>query len=271
MDAQGVAHRYAAVNGVRLHYVEAGTGPLVVLLHGFPEFWYSWRLQIPALASAGFHVVAPDLRGYNQSAKPLGVRQYGLEMLTGDVVGLVNHLGARRAAVAGHDWGGVIAWDVAMDQSDVVDRLIILNAPHPAAFRREIRTCSQLLRSWYAFFFQLPWLPEFAFRAARFGLLERTLPRDPVRKGAFTEENIAVYKAAIAEPGALTAGINYYRALFRATLRRRGRRVTQVLEKMEKREKKEKRGHSTYSAPRWKPACLLRLKGAGDKVECPLI
>src|SRR5579884_3024966 len=158
-------HRHASVNGVRLHYVEAGRGPLVVLLHGFPEFWYSWRHQIPALAAAGFRVLAPDLRGYNESDKPPGVAAYGLERVAGDVAALVRHAGERRAAVVGHDWGGGIAWWLAMHRPDVVGRLAVLNAPHPAAFRRELRTPGQLLRSWYVFFFQLPALPEWLFRA----------------------------------------------------------------------------------------------------------
>src|SRR5207248_3278599 len=124
-------HRYAVVNGVRLHYVEAGAGPLMVLLHGFPEFWYSWRHQIPALAAAGFRVIAPDLRGYNLSAKPPAVHSYRIEALVGDVAALIRHAGERRAAVAGHDWGGVLAWYLPLYHPDVVDRLIVLNAPHP--------------------------------------------------------------------------------------------------------------------------------------------
>ncbi len=208
-------HRYATVSGLRLHYVEAGRGPLVLLLHGFPEFWYAWRHQIPALASAGFRVLAPDLRGYNDSGKPPGVEAYRLDLLAGDVAGLIAHAGAVRAHVVGHDWGGVVAWWLAMHRPGVVDRLAILNAPHPAAFLRELRTPGQLLRSWYALFFQLPALPELLFRAGDHALLERILRRQPLRPGAFTEEDIRRYKEALSQPGALTAALNYYRAAFR--------------------------------------------------------
>jgi pimeloyl-ACP methyl ester carboxylesterase len=209
------AHGYALIDGLRLHYVEAGTGPPVILLHGFPEFWYSWRRQIPALANAGFHAVAPDLRGYNRSDKPRGIEAYRLGRLVDDVAGLIGHTGATRAVVAGHDWGGVIAWGLAMRRPDLVDRLIILNAPHPAAFFRELRRPAQLLKSWYVCFFQVPWLPESIFRAGDFALLERTLRRDPVQPGAISPEDIACYKRALRRPGALTAAINYYRAAFR--------------------------------------------------------
>lgn len=132
-------HRYAVVNGVRLHYVEAGAGPPVVLLHGFPEFWYSWRQQIPALVAAGFRVIALDLRGYNESDKPAGIQHYRMELLVRDVVGIVRHAGGERAHIVGHDWGGAIAWQVAIEHPEVVERLAILNAPHPAALERELR------------------------------------------------------------------------------------------------------------------------------------
>jgi len=210
-----LTHREAVVNGVRLHYVEAGSGPLVVLLHGFPEFWYSWRHQIPALAAAGYHVIAPDMRGFNTSAKPRGVQSYAIEKLVDDVHGLVRHAGAERAAIAGHDWGGAVAWSVPMRYPELVEKLIVLNAPHPSAFARELRSPGQLLRSSYMIFFQLPWLPEASVRAGRFALLERTLRTDPARSGAFSEEDIRRYKRALAQPGALTATINYYRAAFR--------------------------------------------------------
>jgi len=208
-------HQQAIVNGVRLHWVEAGSGPLVLLLHGFPEFWYSWRHQVPALAAAGFRVLAPDLRGYNLSDKPPGVAGYRLEALTGDVAGLIAHAGAASAAVVGHDWGGGIAWTLAMRRPELVRKLAVLNAPHPAVFLRELRRPGQLLRSWYMFFFQLPWLPELLLRAGNYALLERTLRRDPVRPGAFTEDDIRRYKEALSQPGARTAAINYYRAAFR--------------------------------------------------------
>jgi pimeloyl-ACP methyl ester carboxylesterase len=206
------------VNGLRLHYVEAGTGPLLVLLHGFPEFWYSWRFQIPALVEAGYRVLAPDLRGYNLSAKPAGVRHYRLELLTTDVAALIGHAGAARAVVVGHDWGGGIAWTLALKQPELVQRLIILNSPHPAAFVRELRTLRQLRKSWYMFFFQLPLLPELCLRAGAFALLQWTFRNRPGRPGGFSDHDILRYKEALSQPGALTAALNYYRAAFRYSL-----------------------------------------------------
>jgi pimeloyl-ACP methyl ester carboxylesterase len=219
MSSAEPIHRHAVVNGVRLHYVEAGTGPLVVLLHGFPEFWYSWRHQIPALADAGFRVIAPDMRGYNLSGKPKGVRPYQLETLAADVAGLIRHAGATRATVVGHDWGGLVAWQVPLHHPEVLEKLIILNAPHPGAARRELRTLAQLRKSWYIFFFQLPVLPEWTIRRREFAGIAKILRTDPVRSGAFSPEDVRLYQQALAQPGALTAALNYYRALFRRSLR----------------------------------------------------
>src|SRR5579884_1857817 len=136
-------HRFARINGFRLHYVEANptaengsqitSAKFCIALHGFPEFWYSWRHQIPALAAAGFHVLVPDLRGYNLSDKPRGISAYRIDSLIDDVLCLIEHAGAHRAAVIGHDWGGVIAWHLAMYHPQLVEKLIILNAPHTAA------------------------------------------------------------------------------------------------------------------------------------------
>lgn len=208
-------HGEAVVNGVRLHYVEAGAGPLVVLLHGFPEFWYSWRHQIPVLAGAGFRVIAPDMRGYNLSDKPEGTDAYRVELLVDDVAGLVRHAGEERATLVGHDWGGLVAWYAAILRPEVVERLGVINAPHPAAYRRELFRSTQALRSWYAGFFQLPVLPETAVSAGDFALVEHVLRSEPVREGAFSDEDIRLYKEALAQPGALTSAINYYRAAAR--------------------------------------------------------
>jgi epoxide hydrolase 4 len=215
MDSTPVEHRYAEVGGLRLHYVESGAGPLVVLLHGFPEFWYAWRHQIPALAAAGFHVVAPDMRGYNLSAKPEGVSAYDQDLLATDIAQLIRACRAERASVVGHDWGGAVAWRFAMSYPEMVDRLIILNSPHPVRFARALRTARQLRRSWYMFFFQLPWLPEAYLRSGGFAFLRRTLRDDPMREGAFSDDDIARYVDALARPGALTAAVNYYRAAIR--------------------------------------------------------
>jgi len=219
-DAERLAHRYADVGGLRLHYVEMGSGPLVVLLHGFPDFWYSWRHQLPALAAAGYRAVAVDQRGYNLSDKPRGVRAYDVGTLARDVADLVAALGEERATVVGHDWGGMVAWTVAMRHSDVIERLVILNAPHPERFVRALATLRQLRKSWYMAFFQLPRLPEALIRRDDFASLRRLLKGDPVRPDAFTDADIERYVEALARPGALTAALNYYRALVRRDPRR---------------------------------------------------
>jgi len=210
-----LAHRYAELGDVRLHYVEAGQGPLVLLLHGFPQFWYQWRHQIPALVEAGFRVVAPDMRGYNLSDKPPGVRAYRVELLARDVERLILACGERTASVVGHDWGAIVAWVAAMRHPGRVERLVILNVPHPARFLDGLLSPGQLLRSSYMFFFQIPRLPEEVMRAGDFALLRSALRRDPVRPGTFAAEDIERYVRALARPGALTATFNYYRALLR--------------------------------------------------------
>jgi pimeloyl-ACP methyl ester carboxylesterase len=210
-----LAHRYADLGDVRLHYVEVGEGPLVLLLHGFPQFWYQWRHQIPALVEAGFRVVAPDMRGYNLSDKPAGVRAYRVELLARDVERLILACGGGTADVVGHDWGAITAWIAAMRHPDRVGRLAIVNVPHPARFLDGLLSPMQLLRSSYVFFFQIPRLPEEVIRAGDFALLRSVLGREPVRPGALTAEDIERYIEAIAQPGALTATINYYRALLR--------------------------------------------------------
>jgi epoxide hydrolase 4 len=211
-----VTHRHADVGEVRLHYVEAGEGPLVVLLHGFPEFWWAWRHQIPALVDAGFRVVAPDMRGYNLSDKPQGVRSYFVEKLAADVAGLIEACGESRASVVGHDWGGGVAWAFAMYHPEKLARLAILNCPHLDTMTVALATNPrQLRRSWYMFYFQMPRIPEESIRAKDFAVLRATLRDDPVRPGAFTPADIERYVEAAAQPGALTAAINYYRALTR--------------------------------------------------------
>ncbi|MFC4437557.1 MULTISPECIES: alpha/beta fold hydrolase [Natrialbaceae] len=180
------------VNGVRLHAVTAGDAddPLVVLLHGFPEFWYAWREQIEPLVEAGYRVVVPDQRGYNLSEKPQDVRAYQLRDLSRDIVDLIASEGRETAHVVGHDWGGAVGWDLALRYPDVVDRLAIINAPHPVAFRQQLASNpEQLRRSWYVLAFQLPWLPEGLCRVGDFRLLERALretasPRNVRRSGA---------------------------------------------------------------------------------------
>ncbi len=200
---------------MQLHYREAGQGPLVILLHGFPEFWYSWRQLMPALAEAGYHAVAPDLRGYNLSGKPHGVESYAIDTLADDIAALIEHAGERRAHVVGHDWGGAVAWHLAMRHRELIDRLIVLNAPHPRAFARELRMPRQLWLSRYMFLFQFPKVPEAFIARNDFAAVRRILREDPVTPDAFTEEDIDRYIAALARPWALTSALNYYRAAAR--------------------------------------------------------
>ena len=215
-----LADHFADVGtGVRLHYVEAGEGPLVVLLHGFPEFWWSWRHQIPALADAGFRVVAPDLRGYGQSDAPPRWQDYKMETLAADVAGLIEALGEERAFVVGHDWGAAVAWMVATLHPERVERLAILNVPHPETMLRTLRSSPrQLLHSWYMFFFQIPWLPETAARLA--GRRFREGAYRDARPGAFTPEDLARYEEALLRsPGGIKGPIDYYRAALRRSPR----------------------------------------------------
>lgn len=209
-----ITHGEAEVgNGVRLHYVEAGEGPLLLLLHGFPEFWYSWRHQIGPLAAAGFHVVAPDMRGYNLSSKPAGWRSYDELLLAEDIARLVRSFGVEQANVVGHDWGAAVAYATAMHQPQVVERLAILNVPHTERMLAGFRTFRQLRKSWYMFFFQIPALPEWLIARDDFSLMKRSLRADS--KAAFTDDDLERYAQAWAQPGALTGMINYYRAALR--------------------------------------------------------
>ena len=221
------SHEHVAVNGVRLHYVTAGpeSGPSVVLLHGFPEFWYSWRHQIEALADAGYRVVAPDMRGYNVSEKPRGVSAYRVGTLARDVAALVERVADGEAHVVGHDWGGNIAWETAVRHPGVVASVTAMNAPHPGPLLRELRTPEQAKRMWYTLYFQLPWFPEKGFRAGNFRVLDAMFREDPVRPDAFTDVDVRRYKRALGRPGALTAALNYYRALGRGTIRQRVRKA----------------------------------------------
>ncbi|MBZ9713562.1 alpha/beta fold hydrolase [Deinococcus multiflagellatus] len=208
-EQAGLTHHHIVAGDVRLHYVAAGPvdGPPAVLLHGFPEFWRAWERQMGPLARAGFRVIVPDLRGYNLSEKPAGVEAYALHTLQQDVAGLIRALGYEQAHVVGHDWGGIIAWALAIRQPEVVRRLVILNAPHPGAARRVRRQPAQWRRSWYIFLFQLPWLPERLLD--RFG----QWALQGVNPAAYTDRDRELYRQAWHQPGAATAMINYYRAL----------------------------------------------------------
>jgi pimeloyl-ACP methyl ester carboxylesterase len=204
-------------NGVMLHGVAAGPeeGPLVILLHGFPEFWWAWRHQIGPLSEAGLRVLAPDQRGYNLSSKPVEIASYDLDTLAADVIALADAFGGGKVRLVGHDWGGLVAWWAASHYPDRIERLAILNAPHPAAAGSYLRANpTQALKSSYIAFFQLPFVPEAVLRANDFALMQLALLRSS-RPGIFTDDVLARYRKAWAEPGALTAMLNWYRALRR--------------------------------------------------------
>jgi pimeloyl-ACP methyl ester carboxylesterase len=217
-----VEHHQIQTNGTRLHVVQTGpaTGPLVLLLHGFPEFWYGWRHQLPSLAAAGYRVWAPDLRGYNASEKPPGVAAYRLEALAADVIGLIDAAGEEQACLVGHDWGGVIAWWIAIHAPHRLQRMVVINAPHGAAMRQQLRRHpAQWLRSAYIGWFQLPRIPELVTRLGRGRLLVWALQRSS-RPGTFTPTDLESYREAWSQPQALRAMLNWYRALMRMPPRR---------------------------------------------------
>jgi pimeloyl-ACP methyl ester carboxylesterase len=205
---------YAELGDQRLHYVEVGEGPLIVLLHGFPEFWYGWREQIEPLAAAGFRVVAPDMRGYNLSSKPDGVAAYDVDQLAADIRDLIRERGAESALLVGHDWGGSVAWYTAMQYPEVVNRLAILNAAHPRKLSQGLHHPGQLRKSWYFFFFDLPDLPEGVVRSDDWRFFRHFLrDADPV----YTPEEVDRYVEAWSQPGAATGMINYYRSSVRTS------------------------------------------------------
>jgi pimeloyl-ACP methyl ester carboxylesterase len=232
MAAVAPEHVFIDVGGLRLHVVQAGPshGKAVIFLHGFPDFWIGSRQQIEALASAGFRVIAPDQRGYNLTDKPGGTRQYTIEKLVNDVAGLGDALGLERFHLVGHDWGGIVAWSFAASRPTRLEKLVILNAPHPEAIvPYALRSPLQLLRSSYVGFFQIPWLPEAVLSAQRFAALVRALVGSS-RPGAFAPQEFAEYREAWGKPGALTAMLNWYRALpYRPTLEQQITAPTLVL------------------------------------------
>lgn len=202
---------YAQIGGVKLHYATAGAGEkLVVLLHGFPEFWYSWRHQIRALSDE-YTVVAPDMRGYNLSDKPPRVEDYEMNKSIDDVIGLIRHFGFERAAVVGHDWGASVAWAIAQTHPEAVWKLCAMQVP-PISIWKQNQTFKQFLASWYMFLFQIPRLPEWLMSRNDYALLANGLQNGTFEKNVFTDTDIAEYKKAWSEPNALTSGINYYRA-----------------------------------------------------------
>lgn len=206
------ASRFADVNGVRLHYVEAGAGAPILFLHGFPEFWYAWKGQL-AEFGRDHRVIALDQRGYNLSDKPQPVAAYALPVLVEDVRALLDHLGLARVTLVGHDWGGVVAWAFAMAHAERLERLVIINAPHPAVFRRELAgNPAQQEASRYIGTFRTP-QAEGLLLANGCAALERIVLADGLAKGYLTAEDRTAYLAAWTQPGAMTGGLNWYRAM----------------------------------------------------------
>ena len=210
---QGITTQFVEANSIRFEVHTCGEGDrLALCLHGFPEHAHSWRHQLPLFASLGYRAWAPNLRGYGATTRPAGVSQYAIEVLMEDVAGLVDAAGCQEVVLVAHDWGAVIAWMFATRKLRPLQRMIICNVPHPAAAMRA-RSWEQLKRSWYMLFFQIPGLPEALLGrngAVRVGEMIRRSSCAPER---FGDEDIAVFARNAAQPGALTAMINYYRAL----------------------------------------------------------
>ncbi len=213
--AYSLEEQYYPVNGIRLHVVESGPadGPVLLFLHGFPEFWYGWRKQIPYFAALGYRVVAPDGRGYNLSSKPAGIGSYKISEVKQDIVELIKQLGVEKVYLAGHDWGAIVAWNLAIFYPQYLRKLIILNVPHPVVARQTFRKRpDQWRRSWYVFFIQLPWLPEKLVSRGGFKLLKWMLRRTSL-PGTFSAEDLQHYQQAWSQPGSFTAMLNWYRGL----------------------------------------------------------
>ncbi len=212
-----IRERKVQANGLRFHVLETGSGDrLALCLHGFPELGFSWRHQLPVLAELGFRAWAPDLRGYGGTDRPQGLHEYAIEKLMDDVAGLIDASGAKETVLLAHDWGGAIAWSFALRRIRPLARLIVMNLPHPAVFERVMRSgWRQRLRSWYMLFFQIPWLPERLLAMRRARAVTEAFRGMAVDKSQFPEEVLDVYRRAALEPGALTAMLNYYRAIVR--------------------------------------------------------
>lgn len=208
-------HNYINANGIKLHYVTQGEGKLMLMLHGFPEFWYSWRYQIPEFAN-NYKVVALDLRGYNESDKPKAKSAYVMQEFIKDVAGVIKGLGYDDCILVSHDWGGAIAWNFAYAHPEMVERLIVLNLPHPVKFAQGLRTLQQLRRSYYIFLFQLPILPELVLQTGGCSTIAEAIQKTALNKNAFSPADLEAYKDAAAKPGAVTAMLNYYRNIFQS-------------------------------------------------------
>lgn len=222
MPQPPLQHAYVPAHEVTLHVVQAGPqgGQPVVLLHGFPEFWRGWRKQIPALVRAGYRVWAPDQRGYNLSEKPAAIEAYNLDLLAADIRCLIDASGSDQAYLVGHDWGGAVAWWVAIKYPERVRRLVILNSAHPAALRRDLRRSpAQRLRSLYMLFFQIRWLPERIIAARNWRALVEAL-RTSSHQGTFSQVELQRLREAWARPQAMRSMLKWYRALTRTRTER---------------------------------------------------
>lgn len=205
-------HSRVPGSGITLHSVSCGEGPQVVLLHGFPECWYSWHHQLQALAAAGFRVTALDLRGYNLSDKPGGVSQYHVNYLVDDIAEVIRNTGTNeRAHIVGHDWGGILAWIFASRYPQLTNKLVIMNAPHPGVYREQLWRSTQAFRSWYVLLFTLPQVAEWKLSANNYAAIRKMFKKMPVKENAFSDQDVDVLIGAISQPGALTAALNYYR------------------------------------------------------------
>jgi pimeloyl-ACP methyl ester carboxylesterase len=206
-----IEHRFAEVNGVKLHYACAGSGRLILFVHGFPEFWYAWRKQLAEFGH-DYLAVAPDLRGYNRSSKPAEVEQYQVRHIVADLMALANHLGRDRFTLVAHDWGGAVAWALAIAHPEVVDRLVIINSPHPATFARELaNNPAQQEASQYMRFFRKPEAEE-KLCHDNFAMLEKFAFGIGTGRSFMDEDTRKLYREAWAQPGAVLGGLNYYRA-----------------------------------------------------------
>jgi pimeloyl-ACP methyl ester carboxylesterase len=204
-------HKYADVNDIRLHYVTAGKGKLIMFLHGFPEFWYEWKNQLAEFGK-DYQAVAPDMRGYNLSSKPVEVEQYRMKYLIEDIRALAEHLGYKKFILVAHDWGGGVAWPFAMRHPEYLEKLIIINAVHPATFMRELRdNVAQQKASQYILVYRTAEAEDILTRN-NYAILVDNLLEDGIKEGYFTEEDKKAYIEAWSQTGALTGGLNYYRA-----------------------------------------------------------
>lgn len=214
-------HSIIPTNGIELHTVQAGPlgGKVVILLHGFPEFWYGWKRQIEGLAEAGFRVIAPDQRGYNLSSKPAKIADYDIDLLAKDIVGLIDSLGQQKVYLVGHDWGGAVAWWMALKYPDRLEKLAILNCPHPVVIFNAFKSSwKQLFKSWYIFFFQLPLLPEWITGLGNFAFMAKSFQQSS-RALTFSNEDIEKYREAWKKPRAWHSMINWYRAAARKSMK----------------------------------------------------